>query len=127
MSELWTQLQERLGHMECQEGWAQLIDECDRRLRELDPNYSIQQIKEKLGGLRYYASATSAEVDGDAWYSILDEAERKAATTCEMCGEPGKLSTTGYWLKTVCPECYKAWSGEVPGARFDIRSNPVEI
>jgi hypothetical protein len=121
------EVQERIGYLECQAGWAGIIEECDRRLRELDPNYSIQQIKEKFGGLRYYASATDPAVDWDAWSAVIAEAERKAAETCETCGEPGKLSTTGYWLKTVCPKCYADWAKDTPGARYDLRANPIEI
>ena len=45
----------------------------------------------------------------------------------ETCGEPGKLSTTGYWLKTVCPRCYETWSEGAVGARYDIRVNKIEV
>jgi hypothetical protein len=36
------------------EGWYQIVVDCDNLLTEIDPDYKIVQIKQKFGGLRYY-------------------------------------------------------------------------
>lgn len=40
----------------CSRGWYPLLVELDEQLGMLFPNYEIQQIKEKFGGLRFYWS-----------------------------------------------------------------------
>ena len=40
----------------CSRGWYPLLVELDEQLGTLFPNYEIQQIKEKFGGLRFYWS-----------------------------------------------------------------------
>ena len=37
-------------------GWDEIIAEANGRLSELDPDYKVDQVKEKFGGLRYYYS-----------------------------------------------------------------------
>lgn len=87
-------------------GWYNLIytltNYIDRRLENLNKDGEnrkvvIAQIKEKFGGLRYYA-------DGDldeAMYGAIDFAESLSYTICEECGEPGKLRSGG-WMRTLC-------------------------
>ena len=41
------------------EGWYQLIIDCDKELTAIDPKYSILQIKEKFGALRYYMTPSN--------------------------------------------------------------------
>jgi hypothetical protein len=38
----------------CDRGWYPLLVEIDEQLRTLLPNYELNQVKEKYGGLRYY-------------------------------------------------------------------------
>ena len=38
----------------CDRGWYPLLVELDEQLRALLPNYELDQVKEKYGGLRYY-------------------------------------------------------------------------
>ena len=70
--------------------WIPLIVELDRKLNEIDPNYTIDQVKEKFGGLRFYTGAVSSE-----GYDLIPEAEEKSYTICEVCGEPGTCGGTG--------------------------------
>ena len=89
--------------LECSEGWYPLIIETDAKLSALDPNYTIEQIKEKFGGLRYYFSFSddvSDEARAAGW-DIEEESERKSFEICEYCGEPGKPRSGG-WVKTLC-------------------------
>jgi len=87
-------------------GWYNLIytlTNCiDRRLEHLNKDGGnrkviIAQIKEKFGGLRYYADGDIDEqMDG-----MIDFAESLSYTICEECGAPGKLRSGG-WLRTLC-------------------------
>lgn len=87
-------------------GWYNLIytlTNCiDRRLEHLNKDGGnrkviIAQIKEKFGGLRYYADGDIDEqMDG-----MIDFAESLSYTICEECGAPGKLRSGG-WMRTLC-------------------------
>lgn len=57
---------------------------------------TILQVKEKFGGLRFYAEGSSL------LNQMIDNAENESLKTCEECGKPGKLSSRRGWLKTLC-------------------------
>lgn len=62
------------------------------------PQVTVQQIKEKFGGLRFYYDGGDDHIQG-----LVDMAEVWASSTCEMCGKPGQ-SRHGGWIKTLCDE-----------------------
>jgi hypothetical protein len=66
------------------EGWMPIVRELDRKLSEVDPNYTIEQIKEKFGGLRYYYRCDNDK--NDELYALVKEAEALCWETCEDCG-----------------------------------------
>lgn len=84
-------------------GWLPIIEELDRKLALKHPNYVIDQIKEKFGGLRYYVTGVD-----DNGYDLVDEAEAKSQQVCEVCGAPGEIRVikftpnSGGWLKCMC-------------------------
>jgi hypothetical protein len=89
------------------EGWYQIIVDCDNELTAIDPDYSILQIKEKFGGLRYYMSPSNDTTveQRDKMHKVIWKYEAVAAQTCEATGKPGVLmKSVGGWLKTVNPE-----------------------
>ena len=93
---------------ECDDGWRPLIAELEEKLKRLSPDYTISQVKEKFGGLRYYA--TPGDVDEETskrFYDLIHEAEASSYEICECCGQPGRLSRRGKhgWYKTLCPSC----------------------
>lgn len=83
---------------QCGPGWAQILDKLGPVL-ELH-SVHVHQIKEKFGGLRVYTEDVPNEVT-----AAIDEAERSASYTCEMCGAFGSRCQIGYWLKTYCRGC----------------------
>ncbi|MDI6785087.1 MAG: hypothetical protein QMD92_00100 [bacterium] len=89
---------------ECSDGWFALLYDLSRALTKLDEGVVATQVKEKYGTLRFYIEGGSDEV-----FELIDKAEGKSATICEICGELGKLRSLGTWLKTLCDEHYKAW------------------
>jgi hypothetical protein len=96
------------------EGWQSIIADTHKRLRHLDPDYTILQIKEKFGTLRYYF-AQSKNIDPITWEIMEDvviAAGLRCSRICEHCGAPGKLRAGGWiktfaggWIKTLCDVC----------------------
>ena len=89
------------------EGWYQLVIDCDKELTGVDPNYQIYQVKEKFGGLRYYTRPSNLDDKhtliriGD----IISKYEEIASRTCSATGKPGVLmKSIGGWRKTLNPE-----------------------
>ena len=66
-------------------GWYGIILELDNQIAEIDPDYSIAQIKEKFGTLRYYVESSN---NFEAIQPLVREAEDKTSRTCEKCGAP---------------------------------------
>lgn len=102
----------------CQSGWQPLIDELDTRLRTQWPQYTIDQIKEKFGTLRFYANPGAPmptsdddaehgawQQDTDAFHAVISEYEAKSGSVCEKCGNPGKLGERHFWYATRCAQC----------------------
>jgi hypothetical protein len=63
------------------------------------PPVTIDQIKEKLGGLSFYYSGGDDQIQG-----MVSFAELLSHTTCELTGGKGKLCIRRGWLKTLCEE-----------------------
>jgi len=62
------------------------------------PEVSVEQVKEKFGGLRFYYSGGNDVIDG-----MVRMAESWAAHSCETCGKPGERRGGG-WIRTLCDE-----------------------
>lgn len=84
-------------------GWSRLLDELHARLVALDPDYGVQQIKEKFGGLRFCASFS--EPVRRQCLALVAEAERRSQHICERCGEPGELRMERARRLTLCDDC----------------------
>jgi hypothetical protein len=63
---------------------------------EVVAQVTVDQIKEKFGGLRFYYSGGDDEISG-----MVSMAESWAAHSCETCGAPGERRDGG-WIKTLC-------------------------
>lgn len=86
------------------EGWYQIVVDCDKELTAIDPHYQIFQIKEKFGGLRYYFHPSQSDTS-KAMNEVVSKYEAIAARTCEATGRPGVLmKSIGGWQKTLNPE-----------------------
>jgi hypothetical protein len=68
----------------------------NRETRPVVEQVTVNQIKEKFGGLRFYYSGGDDTVAG-----MVRMAEAWADHSCETCGAPGK-SRAGGWIKTLC-------------------------
>ena len=91
---------------ECDDGWLQMIADLIAELLVAGWNKQICQIKEKLGGLRFYINSGSDEV-----HEIISKYEELSYSTCEVCGEAGEIrKDCGWhgsrWYKTMCDSHY---------------------
>jgi hypothetical protein len=82
----------------CGDGWFQLLYELCEKLTNHDPECQALQVKEKWGVLNVYFNSTQ---DLHAMWDMEMEAENRSAQTCELCGESGQLSRSGY-MSTRC-------------------------
>lgn len=106
------------GHPRCGfgvgRGWEALIRELCQGIEDLLPkehNFSVQQVKEKFGGLRFYTfSPELPEETRDKIDKLISLAESRSFGACEVCGAPGERDQGGFrfgWIKTLCPEHIK--------------------
>lgn len=82
----------------CPTGWYDLIIQLDEDIVGIDPDYTISQVKEKFGGLRYYTQEVSLDAR-----ALIRVAEEQSFSICQECGRPGILRKHG-WYATLCGE-----------------------
>ena len=102
----------KLFGIQCGNGWYSLLDDAFSKIQKhLDENpdldFGIEEIKEKYGTLRIYYYGGDDFIE-----NIIDHAEKKSATVCEVCGHPGKLCSTGFDIKYENGKFYKVSNGE---------------
>lgn len=87
------------------DGWYQILDDLCAELQALadqgQPHKQpvVEQIKEKFGRLRFYSSAVSQQQG-----SLIIEAEKRSAVTCETCSATGRMRSRG--LMRVCCDAH---------------------
>jgi hypothetical protein len=84
-----------------------LYEDYKKRKELVNPDYYkvfAVQVKEKFGGLRFYTSGNDDIVEG-----MIYMAEALSCMTCEVCGQPGVISSKGYWLKALCSTCQEKY------------------
>lgn len=96
-----------LSEMGVGEGWTELLWDLCKSMEPIvvqgdedGTPFRILQVKEKFGGLRFYAKGTSIEV-----WTLIQEACAKSEGICEACGALGSHCTIDGWIKTLCAAC----------------------
>ena len=67
-----------------------------RKVPELVPQVTLDQVKEKFGTLRFYYTGGDNYIDG-----MVRMAESMSGVICEECGAPGQRRG-GDWIYTAC-------------------------
>jgi hypothetical protein len=85
------------------QGWEPLLDNLCKQLVPIVEDakledFSVDQVKEKFGGLRFYVSSMTKE----GW-ELISKAENDSYNICEDCGQPGQ-ARQGSWIRTQCDE-----------------------
>ncbi|MCA1542015.1 hypothetical protein I6F18_18815 [Bradyrhizobium sp. NBAIM32] len=87
------------------DGWRELLERACARIRKAvsadGGSFRATQIKEKYGSLRFYWSGRLSPEARALVEEAIDLAEARSATTCEICGEQGRLHGGG-WLAARC-------------------------
>jgi hypothetical protein len=87
-------------------GWSRLVVGLHRSLLELDPDYRLYAVGERLGLLRYDVRlATPVETTG---VRAIAEAQVTAATTCVVCTAPARLRVERPVPRALCGKCWSA-------------------
>lgn len=84
---------------ECGDGWFALIDVISELLTKHNPTICAVQVKEKLGGLRFYHNGGD-----DYTMGVQITAETLSKYICEICGAPALLNSDDGWWSTRCDE-----------------------
>ena len=89
----------------CNEGWYDLITDLIRDLIKAGWTREINQIKEKFGGLCFYAEGLP-----ENGFEIIRKYQTLALNTCEICGSQDQVRLCGHtWVKTLCENCAPRW------------------
>jgi hypothetical protein len=114
------ELSERAGvEIECYSGWNSLIEPLVEYVEKYNENKAedekivITQIKEKFGGLRFYANNITDELRDK-----IAEAESDSYNVCEFCGTRKNVGHTSDWIITCCKDCAKKY---VEKKHFDVK------
>jgi hypothetical protein len=92
------------------EYWFPIIYELSEKIqKEIDTwteedrnNFSVAQVKEKFGGLRFYCNGENEKIS-----EFIKEAEHKASKTCIGCGSELEKRSEGGWSFVPCLKCKK--------------------
>lgn len=104
------ELRNRVSHgyrfmVDYPQGWDGIVEELHNKLIEIVPDYTVFQVKEKFGGLRFYtAELGGGEPEWEEAHRLIREAESKSYEVCQDCGQPGNLHHDG-WSRTLCDRC----------------------
>lgn len=90
------------------DGWVPLLDKLCEELFKLGWNGHLAQMKEKFGGLRFYADKLPKDKLEEA-RAAIHAAEKASYITCEDCGAPGSLRKQRPWIRTMCDPCDATW------------------
>ena len=103
---------------ECGDGWFQLIYDLSKQISKICPRVKAMQVKEKFGALRFYVSGVQKD-KADPIFELIEEAESKSLTTCEVCGdvETTKIGTTkgSNWIRALCKKCRRKDEERIKG------------
>lgn len=76
--------------------WTAFVPREERPIPDIVEQVVATQVKEKFGSLRFYYNGGDDYIDG-----LVRMAELISEHTCEVCGDKGELSSSG-WYKTLC-------------------------
>lgn len=67
----------------------------------------VIQVKEKLGGLRFYTRLPDkpSTLDGEWFWLQMRKIEETSLKTCRRCGEAGNLQDIDGWWTVICDDC----------------------
>jgi hypothetical protein len=107
----------------CDIGWDGLLVDLHDKVVAIDPNYTLCQVKEKFGGLRFYYNASDPTLD-QIIRSVVSFYEKLSYSVCEVTGGPGQLMHQKERYKTLSLAFIKV--GWVPVEQLKKMPKPLE-
>ena len=77
-------------YISCPDGWFDMIYDLSNQINNLKPKeltYEVTQVKIKFGGLRYYMTRTTPEMN-----ELITQFENKSYDICGSCGKEKDLT-----------------------------------
>ena len=97
-----------LPGLELRAGWLPLIQRLMLKLTAAgvtSKHYRVLQVKEKFASLAFYIYSTDPDFKRQQLvYALIDAAQTRSTSMCEICGQPAKLWIHAGWWTTVCNE-----------------------
>ena len=92
------------------DGWVSILEALTIQLKKLGWGGQVNQIKEKFGGLRFYADLSTLPMSNqDIAFALINQAENLSLKRCEDCGSEDHVSTRPLegksWIRTLCQQC----------------------
>lgn len=118
----------------CHDGWYELVRSLSEKLelilRALPENqrFEADQVKEKLGGLRFYTFGLGRvpEPFKSEVSDLIGAAERKSYETCEVCGGSGTRRASMPYIQTLCDACEEArFENRTPEEKHRARQEKI--
>lgn len=101
-------------------GWWGILDQFVEQAKEVDPDV-VLEFKDKYGTLRIFFATEKSEAF-NALSKLSADAEYRSGTTCEVCGQPGRLRKERSWIHTICDRC----ASLPPDERWKVREATEE-
>jgi NMD protein affecting ribosome stability and mRNA decay len=92
---------------ECGDGWRNLVDTAIDQIRATDQKIRIDQVKQKMGGLKIHYHPHNEVAD-----NIVEITEEIASQTCEQCGAAARTQKVQGWWETLCAQCVSIMKNE---------------
>lgn len=113
------------AYSEVDNGWVPLIAKLHIDLIKIDPKYRISQVKEKFGGLRFYAYCNNT-ANADEFNARIKYAEDASFLICETCGLPGKTYDEA-WRKCMCERCRsEIWNTRLDAEKYNKNNAKIQ-
>lgn len=111
------------GQFSIGRGWWRLASELNDQLKEIDPSYSVQQVKEKFGAMRFYAQPSEGLDDElvRMFRKAIRRADEASTTVCERCGRPARQRAVGMWVQTLCEDDFQEAKAEREKNKRDMK------
>ena len=96
------------------DGWYRLLERlCEELEPVAPPEFRFDQVKEKFGKMRIYASHSTEETA-----RLIQHAQEASLSCCELCGVTEEVTTEGRGrIRTLCRSCRE----ETPINKDDIK------
>jgi hypothetical protein len=113
-------------------GWIPMLDRLAEDLIALGWDRTLDQVNQKLGGLRFYIGVNTPPLSRDVSAKLARRiawAMAESLRTCEECGAPGRPVQPGgesRGVETLCPRCFEVEDAEVRARRVEEEREQVE-